>query len=269
MTKDYDRFESYTGNGAFSGSPSASYNFVMRVEGVYNVPLKSIRSFTKKNSYETIQEGGLNDYVHIKRKQNTEIFQLQVERYVSAHVLDPFANGAVLTLPLILAVYKGNIGDAHICKTYIFTGVEVMGKEYGELNAERSGLATETITLSFQEMFTIPNLADLGGDQEKQEKKEKPKIPLKPNGTTVGTPVKKTKPKLHGGTAAVKVKRSAKKITTRTADKRVKKSAKKVTPKLHGGTAKLIVKKSAKKIETRTADSRVKKSAKKVTPKLH
>lgn len=163
MVSDLDKDEGYS-SGVYSGKPAAGYNFVMRVEGVYNVPLKSVRSFSKKNSYETIQEGGLNDYVHIKRKPNTEIFQLQVERYVSATVLDPFANGAVLTLPLILLMYKGNLGDAHICRTYVFTGCEVMGKEYGELNAERSALATEVITLSFQEMFTIPNYANLGGD---------------------------------------------------------------------------------------------------------
>jgi hypothetical protein len=54
---------------------------MLRVWGIFDVPCKSIRAFTKPNEYEFIQEGGLNDYVHIRRKPVSQPFKLVVERY--------------------------------------------------------------------------------------------------------------------------------------------------------------------------------------------
>ncbi|GEM_PF-2882656 len=140
---------------AYSGMPIINFCFSLRVEGLYNIPLRSIKGLTKKNSYEPIIEGGLNDYPHMKRKQVTEPYQFQVERYVTTGLLDPLSNGAILTLPVLLFVWKDQDGK-YPEKTYVFTGCQVAGKEYGELNAEHSGLMVETITIMFEEMFDVP-----------------------------------------------------------------------------------------------------------------
>ncbi len=42
-----------------------NYNFMLRVEGIYDLPCRSVHSFTKENEFEFVQEGGLNDYVHM------------------------------------------------------------------------------------------------------------------------------------------------------------------------------------------------------------
>ena len=45
-----------------------AFNFMLRVEGLFDLPCRRVHSFTKANEYEYIQEGGLNDYVHMRRK---------------------------------------------------------------------------------------------------------------------------------------------------------------------------------------------------------
>ena len=62
--------------------PLISYNFLLRVEGMLDLPCRSIKGFEKKEEYEYIQEGGVNDYVHIRRKPASEPNIFQVECYV-------------------------------------------------------------------------------------------------------------------------------------------------------------------------------------------
>lgn len=152
--------------------PLTNFSFTLRVEAIFEVPLKSVKVITKNNNYERIKEGGLNDYVHLKRKPVEEAFTLQVERYLTYSVVDPLANGVELTAPLILQVYKTNgfsdskgKADQNRGKIYVFTGCVVMGREYGALDSEKSGLATETITIGYKELFVLPNLNALGGDK--------------------------------------------------------------------------------------------------------
>lgn len=151
--------------------PIGSYSFILRVEGVYEIPVKGVRAFQKQNNYEKIKEGGVNDFVHLRRMPIQEPFTIQIERYVSNSFFDPLANGSELMLPLILQVLKtadikggyNADSDKNTGKVFVFTGCTVMGKEYGELNAEQSGLATETVTIGYKEMFIFPNMAALGG----------------------------------------------------------------------------------------------------------
>ena len=63
-------------------NPAPAFNFVLEVEAVYFLPLKSVRAFTKENEYEYIREGGVNDYIHLKRKPISKPFTFQIERYV-------------------------------------------------------------------------------------------------------------------------------------------------------------------------------------------
>ena len=150
-------------------TPLVNYNFNLQVEGIYNLPCKSVRVFQRENEYETLQEGGLNDYVHLLRKPISKPMTFQVERYVGIDMLDPLALGTDLALPVLLLVsrYQGEGGNEvldlsdSIQRIYTFTGCTVMAKEYGELNAERSGLLVETTTIAYREMICVDNPSTL------------------------------------------------------------------------------------------------------------
>ena len=64
--------------------PLVNNHFMLRVEGIYDLPCRRITGIQKDNEYEYIQEGGLNDYVHIRRKPVSKPFTFQVERYAGS-----------------------------------------------------------------------------------------------------------------------------------------------------------------------------------------
>ena len=133
-----------------------AYNFMLRVDLIYDIPLKSVHSFSKENEFEYIKEGGLNDYVHARRAPVTQPFSFQVERYCGINaVYDPLPNGAELTLPVMLFVSRNPDDFTKPKRTYIFTGCTVKGKEYGALEADQSNLLTETITIIYREMTCV------------------------------------------------------------------------------------------------------------------
>ena len=142
-----------------------NYNFMLRVEGIYDLPCKSVHSFTKENEFEYVQEGGLNDYVHMLRKPVSKPFSFTVERYVGMDIIPPLQLGAELVLPVVLMVAPGANKFGNAKRTFVFTGCTVMSKTYGELNAEKSDLLTETIVIGYREMteVTIPvHVGDAG-----------------------------------------------------------------------------------------------------------
>lgn len=132
-----------------------SYNFLLRVEAKYDLACKSVQAFRKENEYEYIQEGGLNDYVHMLRKPVNQPSTLEIERYIADNDVDPLPLGAVLSMPLLLLVSRQQSQFEKVRRSYAFTGCVVTGKEYGELNAENSALLTEKITIAYQELFVI------------------------------------------------------------------------------------------------------------------
>ncbi|MCL2633101.1 MAG: hypothetical protein FWD34_01155 [Oscillospiraceae bacterium] len=159
------------------------FNFLLRVEMLFDLPCKSVKAFTKENEYEYIQEGGLNDYVHMRRKPISKPFTFEVERYVGVDHLDPIPNGAELALPVLLIVSR----VAHYAhtpevwaRTYAFTGCTVMKKQYGELNAEHSGLLTETTTIAFREMLCLDIPWTGAVSQKGWFDNKKPDAPSKP-----------------------------------------------------------------------------------------
>ena len=40
-------------------------------------------------------------------------------------------------------------------RTFVFTGCTVISKTYGELNAEKSGILTESIVIAYREMLEV------------------------------------------------------------------------------------------------------------------
>lgn len=190
-----------TEDGAFSGSaleasvlgntdfdainnPITAFNFVLEVEGLYFLPIKSVRAFTKENEFEYIREGGLNDYVHLKRKPISKPFTFQIERYVGTErFLDPLANGTELVLPLVLYVYRHKARSGLTqsapewpARVYTFTGCTVMSKEYGGLDAEKSGLLTETTTIAYRELVVLTNPFQASSEAEEWNPKKDPSL---------------------------------------------------------------------------------------------
>lgn len=138
-------------------NPLVNYNFMLRVEGLYDLPCKSIKAFTRENEYEYIQEGGLNDYVHMRRKPVSKPFTFEVERYVGVDYIDPMPNGADLILPVLLFVSHqvNNFKPEKVTRTYGFHGCTVMAKTYGKLDAMESGLLIETTKIAYRELVII------------------------------------------------------------------------------------------------------------------
>ena len=136
--------------------PIVNFNFVLRVEALWDVACKSIRIERKENEFDLIQEGGLNDFPHRIRKPITRMFTLRIEQYAGAGFLDPLSLGTKLVLPLMLSVGRYTSPAIFLPdRQYIFTGCEVTAKEPGELQSERSGLLTESTTIAYESMFTI------------------------------------------------------------------------------------------------------------------
>lgn len=137
--------------------PLVGYNFMLRVEGIFDVPCKSVKSFSKEMEYEPIQEGGLNDYIHSRRKPISKPFTIDIERYVGIDYVDPMPLGAELILPVLLFVSRNLITSQpfNVARTYVFTGCTVMKKTYGELDSQQGKLLTETTTLIYRELLCL------------------------------------------------------------------------------------------------------------------
>ena len=138
--------------------PLTSFAFMLRVELAFDLPCRAIKGLRRENEFDYIQEGGLNDYVHMKRKPISRPFTFQVERYVGLDYVDPLPLGVELVLPLLLFVNPYPFRNSSFFKpvrSYAFMGCIVTAKDYGELNAESSGLLVETTTIAFREMACI------------------------------------------------------------------------------------------------------------------
>lgn len=138
-------------------NPVPGFNFMLRVEGIFDLPCKSIRAFTREMEYELIQEGGLNDYVHMRRKPISKPFYLEVERYVGLDYIDPLPIGAELLLPVILMISR-NVNQfipMVSARTFLFTGCTVVKKTFGDMVADQSGLLVDTTTIAYREMICV------------------------------------------------------------------------------------------------------------------
>lgn len=161
--KDKYKVEDYIGWNQ-NQTPLPNYNFMLRVELAIDLPLKSVRAFTREMEYDLIQEGGLNDYVHMRRKGVTKPFFFEIERYVGISYVDVLPVGGNFFLPLLLIVgiEPNQFIPFYAGRTYAFSGCTVMKKTYGDLIADTSGLLVETITIAYRELFVVDNsMADM------------------------------------------------------------------------------------------------------------
>ncbi|MEG0339654.1 MAG: hypothetical protein RR573_07015 [Oscillospiraceae bacterium] len=140
------------GRGVLTG-----FNFMLRVEAAFDMPLKSVRAFTRELEFDYIQEGGLNDYVHMRRKGITKPFTFEFDRYVGMNYIDTLPLGANMLLPLVLMVSRipGQFYPFVVARTYNFTGCTIIKKTYGELDAMKSELLVETVTVAYRELVVV------------------------------------------------------------------------------------------------------------------
>lgn len=126
-------------------------NFVLRI-GTKDFSCKTIHDFKQEIEYESIQEGGRNDSVHIRPRPVTKPFTFQVERYVGSGFEDPLPTGRVLTEEIIVLVGEnpGDFGEPQA--EFTFRGCIVSGKSYSGLDAEKPGLIIETTTVAYEQM---------------------------------------------------------------------------------------------------------------------
>ncbi len=139
------------------------FRFMLIVNGYDEIPLKSIRPFTRELEYDYIQEGGINDYVHILRKPSTKPFTIQVERYAIPKTEDPISEGTVYQVPMQLVVGENHGRKFERKRTYILMWPRILNKEIGAMDAERSGLLTETVTIAYSHMVLIHADTDNNG----------------------------------------------------------------------------------------------------------
>ncbi len=139
-------------------SPVINNNFLLRVEAVFDLPCRKVSNIQVEQEFETIQEGGVNDYVRLRKKPASKPNTFQVERYVGVNYFDPLILGYQPLLPILLYVDRYANNFDFPSRTFIFTGCTVTAKNYGEMNAESSGLMVETTTIAFQQMYVIDNL---------------------------------------------------------------------------------------------------------------
>lgn len=137
--------------------PLTGCNFCLRIDGVHDLPCKSIQGFEYENEYEYIREGGLNDYVHMRRKPAEKPHTFQIERYAGTEPFDYLAVGTRYMLPIILFVSSraGNFEEAE--RTYVFIGCTVVSKSYGRLEAGQADFLLETTTIAYQQLLCINN----------------------------------------------------------------------------------------------------------------
>lgn len=132
--------------------PLGNYNFLLRVEGTYEIPCKSIKGINCEAEYEYIIEGGLNDRVHMKRKSQSKPYTFQIERYVGTPYEDIFTLDRSFSMPIMLMVSRYQEYFIKPSRTYKFNGCRVISKDYGEFNGEQSSFLTESVTIAYDSL---------------------------------------------------------------------------------------------------------------------
>lgn len=145
----------------FVKNPLPNHIFLLRVDAIFDLACTKVSGITQEKEYENIMEGGVNDYVQLREKPSSRPNILQVERYIGELYLDPLPVGRQCVMPLIL--YVDRHLDLFVASPmiFVFSGCTVMSKKYGELNAERSGLMTETIQIAYQQVSVVKNPAEV------------------------------------------------------------------------------------------------------------
>jgi len=124
--------------------------FLLRVDAVYDLACTKVSGIVQEKEYENIQEGGVNDYVVLREKPASKPNVLQIEQYMGESFFDPLPVGKICMMPIVLYVSRYVSDSANPSRTFTFSGCTVMSKEYGDLDAEKSGLMTVRTKVAYQ-----------------------------------------------------------------------------------------------------------------------
>lgn len=136
----------------FARNPLINNIFLLRVDAVYDLACTRVSGIVQEKEYENIAEGGVNDYVQLREKPSSKPNILQIERYIGERYLDPLPLGKRCEIPLVLYVDRHLDLFVNAPMIFTFSGCTVLSKKYGDLDAERSGLMTETIQIAYQQV---------------------------------------------------------------------------------------------------------------------
>lgn len=136
-------------------NPLINNIFLLRVDAVYDLACTKVSGIVQEKEYENIVEGGVNDYVQLREKPASKPNILQVERYIGEKYLDPLPVGKRCEIPLVLYVDRHLDQFVDAPMTFTFSGCTVLSKKYGDLDAEHSGLMTETIQIAYQQVTVV------------------------------------------------------------------------------------------------------------------
>lgn len=142
-------------------NPVANSIFLLRVDALYDLACTRVSGITQEKEYENIMEGGVNGYVHLREKPVSKPNTLQIERYVGEKYFDPLPVGYQSTVPLVLYVGRYLNNFNHPTMTFSFSGITVISKKYGELDAEKGGLMTVTTEIAYQEVVVTKSGKDV------------------------------------------------------------------------------------------------------------
>lgn len=133
-------------------NPVSNYIFLLRVDALYDLACTKVSGITQEKEYENIMEGGVNEYVHLREKPASKPNTLQIERYVGEKYFDPLPVGYRSAIPLVLYVGRYLNNFNHPTMIFSFSGITVISKKYGELDAEKGGLMVVTTEIAYQEV---------------------------------------------------------------------------------------------------------------------
>lgn len=142
----------------FNTEPLVNYHFLLRVNAAMDVACKRVEAFASEAEFEYLQEGGVNEYVHMLKKPITTPKVIQIEYYANNNLVSAFSVGERMLIPMVLYIAKqANNIDTNFAKQYIFSGCVVKKKTSGALDAEQSGLVTDTVEIAFETVTVINN----------------------------------------------------------------------------------------------------------------
>lgn len=133
-------------------NPLINNIFLLRVDAVFDLACTRVSGIVQEKEYENITEGGVNDYVQLREKPSSKPNILEVQRYIGEMDFNPLPVGKRFTIPLVLYVDRHPDFFVAPPMSFTFSGCVVVSKKYGELNAEHSGLMTETTQIAYQEV---------------------------------------------------------------------------------------------------------------------
>ncbi|MCM1257761.1 MAG: hypothetical protein NC307_07890 [Roseburia sp.] len=134
-------------------NPLINCNFLLRVESLFDIPCRKVTGITQEKEYETIQSGGVNDYVFLRQKPMSKTNTFQIERYICTDFMDPLPVGMQTTLPMLLYVSRYPNNFVKPQAIFSFTGCTVMSKSFSELDAAQAELLVETTIIAYQQVF--------------------------------------------------------------------------------------------------------------------